>query len=126
MCADVRAPLPPPSAGVCRSTVARAGERIRCRRQVLRRTADGEHRRVVHCAMPQTAGRYDAIVVGGRVAGALTAAGLAGRGMSVLVLEARGFPSATLSTHYFRGEGLVGSLARLGLLDSLVTQAPKL
>jgi flavin-dependent dehydrogenase len=76
--------------------------------------------------MSQTPGHYDAIVVGGRVAGALTAAGFAGRGMSVLVLEARTFPSATLSTHFFRGEHLVRVLGGLGVLDGLLTQAPKL
>ena len=69
---------------------------------------------------------YDAIVVGGRVAGALTAAGLAARGHSVLVLEARAFPSATLSTHFFRGDGLVRSLSALGLLDQLTERAPRL
>jgi len=70
---------------------------------------------------------HDAIVVGGRVAGALTAARLAERGMSVLVLEARSFPSDTLSTHFFRGDGLVRSLTELGLIeDVLATGAPRL
>ncbi len=63
---------------------------------------------------------YDAIVVGGRVAGALSAAHLAERGLSVLVLESGRFPSATLSTHFFRGDGLVRSLDRLGVLETLV------
>jgi len=69
---------------------------------------------------------YDAIVVGGRVAGALSAAHLAERGLSVLVLESGHFPSATLSTHFFRGDGLVRSLDRLGVLETLVAQAPPL
>lgn len=72
-------------------------------------------------------GRYDAVVVGGRVAGALTAAGLGRRGLSVAVLEARTFPSATLSTHFFRGDGLVRRLAELDLLGPvLALGAPRL
>jgi flavin-dependent dehydrogenase len=71
--------------------------------------------------------RHDAIIVGGRVGGALTAARLAERGMSVLVLESSHFPSATLSTHFFRGDGLVRGLAEIGVLDRvLTTGAPRL
>lgn len=70
---------------------------------------------------------YDAVVVGGRVAGALTAADLARRGLSVAVLEARTFPSATLSTHFFRGDGLVRRLGELDLLERvLALGAPRL
>ena len=68
--------------------------------------------------------QHDVVVVGGRVAGALAAARLADRGMSVLVLEARSFPSATLSTHFFRGDGLVRSLAELDLLDEVLATGP--
>ena len=70
---------------------------------------------------------YDAIVVGGRVAGALTAAELAAQGRSVLVLESRTFPSATLSTHFFRGDGLLRCLAKHDLLEPVLrTGAPPL
>lgn len=67
------------------------------------------------------------MVVGGRVAGSLTAAYLAAQGRTVLVLEARRFPSATMSTHFFRGDGLVRSLADVGVLpEVLATGAPEL
>lgn len=71
--------------------------------------------------------RFDAVVVGGRVAGSLTALELARRGMTVAVLEAVRFPSDTMSTHFFRGDGLVRSLARFEVLDEvLATDAPPL
>ena len=71
--------------------------------------------------------QHDVVVVGGRVAGALTAAYLARQGMSVLVLESGSFPSDTLSTHFFRGDGLVRCLADLDLLDPvLALGAPQL
>ena len=71
--------------------------------------------------------RHDAIVVGGRVGGALTAARLADHGLSVLVLESSHFPSDTLSTHFFRGDGLVRGLAEIGALEeALDTGAPRL
>ncbi len=63
---------------------------------------------------------YDVVVVGGRVAGALTAAHLAAGGASVCVVEAAEFPSDTMSTHYFRGAGLGRSLAEFGVLDELL------
>jgi flavin-dependent dehydrogenase len=66
-------------------------------------------------------------VVGGRIAGSLTALRLADRGVAVRVLEARHFPSDTLSSHFFRGDGLVRSLAEVGVLDEvLATGAPPL
>lgn len=72
-------------------------------------------------------GRYDAVVVGGRVSGSLTAALLAGKGMDVCVLESQTFPSDTMSTHFFRGDGLVRSLSELGALEEvLATGAPPL
>ncbi len=72
-------------------------------------------------------GRFDAVVVGGRVAGSLTALELAQRGMTVAVLEAVRFPSDTMSTHFFRGDGLGRSLARFEVLDEvLATGAPPL
>lgn len=69
----------------------------------------------------------DVLVVGGRIAGCLTAMGLAARGVSVRLLESRDFPSDTLSTHFFRGDGLVRSLDEVGVLDEvLATGAPPL
>ena len=69
----------------------------------------------------------DVVVVGGRIAGCLTAMRLAARGVSVRLLESRDFPSDTLSTHFFRGDGLVRSLDEVGVLDDvLATGAPPL
>jgi flavin-dependent dehydrogenase len=69
----------------------------------------------------------DVVVVGGRIAGCLTAIRLAAHGVSVRLLESRDFPSDTLSTHFFRGDGLVRSLDEVGLLDEvLATGAPPL
>jgi flavin-dependent dehydrogenase len=60
---------------------------------------------------------YDAVVVGGRVAGATVASLLGERGLQVLLVERVRFPSTTISTHFFRGAGLVGVLDRLGVLE---------
>jgi 2-polyprenyl-6-methoxyphenol hydroxylase-like FAD-dependent oxidoreductase len=69
----------------------------------------------------------DVLVAGGRIAGCLTAIGLAARGVSVRLLESKDFPSDTLSTHFFRGDGLVRSLDEVGVLDEvLATGAPPL
>jgi flavin-dependent dehydrogenase len=69
----------------------------------------------------------DVVVVGGRIAGCLTAIRLAAQGVSVRLLESRDFPSDTLSTHFFRGDGLVRSLEEVGVLDEvLATGAPPL
>ena len=46
----------------------------------------------------------DAVVVGGRVAGALTAAYLAAAGLEVVVLESAAITSGTISTHFFSGK----------------------
>lgn len=74
-----------------------------------------------------TASRHDAVVVGGRIGGLLTAAWLADTGMTVLVLEARSLSGPVLSTHFFRGAGLVGALDDLGVLEAvLATGAPPL
>ena len=78
----------------------------------------------VRTVMPVTDG-VDVVVVGGRIAGCLTAIRLATRGVSVRLLESRDFPSDTLSTHFFRGDGLVRSLDEIGVLDEvLATGAP--
>ena len=71
--------------------------------------------------------RSDVVVVGGRVAGALTAAHLAAEGMEVTVLESSALTSGTISTHFFRGDGLVRGLWEIGLLPAvLATRAPRL
>lgn len=73
------------------------------------------------------ASEVDVVVVGGRIAGSLTAIRLAARGVSVRLLEAGDFPSDTLSTHFFRGDGLVRSLDEVGVLDEvLATGVPPL
>ena len=70
---------------------------------------------------------YDVVVVGGRVAGSVVAALLGDRGASVLLVERVSFPRPTISTHFFRGAGLVSVLDRLGVLDEvLALQPPKL
>jgi flavin-dependent dehydrogenase len=63
---------------------------------------------------------YDVIVVGARVAGSLTAALLAQTGMGVLVVDRARFPSFTLSTHFFRGDGLVRAMGAVGVLDDVL------
>ena len=69
---------------------------------------------------------YDAIIVGGRVAGATTALLLAEQGRSVLLLDRDRFPSPVLSTHVFFTDSL-DVFARLGLLDEILEiDAPRL
>jgi flavin-dependent dehydrogenase len=69
----------------------------------------------------------DVVVVGGRVAGTLTALRLAARGVTCRVLESHHFPSDTLSTHFFRGDGLVRALDEVGVLEEVLdTGAPQL
>jgi 2-polyprenyl-6-methoxyphenol hydroxylase-like FAD-dependent oxidoreductase len=68
--------------------------------------------------------RYDAIVVGARVAGAPTAMLLARAGYRVLLVDRDRFPSDTLSTHYIHQPG-VAQLKQWGLLEAvLATGAP--
>lgn len=70
---------------------------------------------------------YDVAIVGARVAGSITASLLGDAGARVLLVDAARFPSDTISTHFFRGAGLVGVLRRLGVLDAvLATGAPPL
>ncbi len=70
---------------------------------------------------------YDVLVVGARVAGATVAALLGDAGYRVLLVDRVGFPSATLSTHFFRGAGLLAVLSRLQLLDRILAlDAPPL
>ncbi|TDD15073.1 FAD-dependent monooxygenase [Kribbella turkmenica] len=62
--------------------------------------------------------KYDAIVVGARVAGSPTAMLLARKGYRVLVVDRATFPSDTLSTHIIHAPG-VAALRRWGLLDRM-------
>jgi flavin-dependent dehydrogenase len=62
---------------------------------------------------------YDALIVGGRVAGASLAQLLARQGRRVLVADRDEFPSDTMSTH-FMGLPTVGALKRLGVLNDVL------
>jgi 2-polyprenyl-6-methoxyphenol hydroxylase-like FAD-dependent oxidoreductase len=62
--------------------------------------------------------RYDVVVVGARIAGATLAHDLARAGLSVALVDRAGFPSDTLSTHFFESPG-IATLGRLGLLDEM-------
>lgn len=69
----------------------------------------------------------DVLIVGARVAGSVLATLLGQRGWSVLIVDRSTFPSATLSTHFFRGAGCAAVLSRIGVLeDVLETGAPPL
>ena len=61
---------------------------------------------------------YDAIIVGGRCAGAPTAMLLARRGYRVLVLDQATFPSDTMRLHFIQPPG-VACLKRWGLLGKV-------
>jgi flavin-dependent dehydrogenase len=70
---------------------------------------------------------YDALVIGARVAGATVAALLGDAGYRVLLIDRASFPSSTLSTHFFRGAGLLAVLSRLRILDRILAlDAPPL
>src|SRR5712692_7633361 len=66
-----------------------------------------------------TTPEYDALIVGGRVAGASLASLLARQGRRVLVADRDEFPSDTMSTHYMSLVG-VGALKKLGVLDDIL------
>ncbi len=68
---------------------------------------------------------YDAIIIGARVAGTVTAALLARHGHRVLLLDRAHFPSDTLSTHFFRAPAL-RAFQRMGVLDEVLAAAPHL
>jgi flavin-dependent dehydrogenase len=63
--------------------------------------------------------RYDAIVVGARVAGAATGMLLARAGLDVLVVDRARYGSDTMSTHALMRGGVL-QLARWGLLDAVI------
>jgi 2-polyprenyl-6-methoxyphenol hydroxylase-like FAD-dependent oxidoreductase len=65
-----------------------------------------------------SAGRYDVIVVGARVAGAATAMLLARQGLRVLAVDRASFPSDTISSHQLQVPG-VALLNRWGLVGKL-------
>lgn len=62
---------------------------------------------------------YDAIVIGGRCAGAVAAMLLARKGHRVLLLERGAFPSDVHQGHFIRKHG-PKRLAEWGLLDKVV------
>lgn len=68
---------------------------------------------------------YDVIIVGARVAGAVTAALLGQYGLSVLLLDRARFPSDSLSTHFFRAPAL-RAFQKIGVLDEVLATAPHL
>ncbi|MEX2088471.1 MAG: NAD(P)/FAD-dependent oxidoreductase [Bacteroidota bacterium] len=68
---------------------------------------------------------YDVIVVGSRIAGAITATLLARSGHTVLIMDRAHFPSDTLSTHFFRYPTF-HALQRIGVLEDATALAPKL
>jgi 2-polyprenyl-6-methoxyphenol hydroxylase-like FAD-dependent oxidoreductase len=66
---------------------------------------------------------YDAIVVGARVAGSITATLLGEYEYKVLLLDRAYFPSDTLSTHFFRYPALQ-SFQRIGVYEQVQSVAP--
>src|SRR5262245_6215134 len=64
-------------------------------------------------------GSYDAVIVGGRVAGAATGMLLARAGHRVAIVDRAAFPSDTLSTHAIARTGVV-QLHRWGLLEAVL------
>lgn len=66
---------------------------------------------------------YDAIIVGARIAGSITATLLGEYGYKVLLLDRAHFPSDALSTHFFRYPAL-RSFKRMGVFDQVQSVAP--
>ncbi len=58
------------------------------------------------------------------MAGSVLAALLGQDGRRVVVIDRARFPSGTLSTHFFRGDGCVGVLQRLGVLEEVLALGP--
>jgi flavin-dependent dehydrogenase len=69
--------------------------------------------------------RYDAAIVGARVAGAATAMLLARRGLRVLVIDRDGLGSDTLSSHALM-RGAVTQLERWGIAPALRASSPSI
>ncbi len=69
--------------------------------------------------------KYDVIIVGGRVAGAVLATRLGKLGHRVLVLEKSQFPSGTLSTSFFRAPAL-RVFEKIGVMDKVSAMAPRM
>jgi len=69
----------------------------------------------------------DVVVIGARVGGSVLAARLASEGLRVLLVDSARFPSETMSTHFFRGSGLLEALRRVGALEVVLQLgAPRL
>ena len=68
---------------------------------------------------------YDAIIVGARVAGSITARLLGEYGHKVLLLDRAHFPSDTLSTHFFRATALK-AFQQAGAFEQVQRAAPHL
>jgi menaquinone-9 beta-reductase len=70
---------------------------------------------------------FDVVIIGARVGGPVLASRLATGGVRVLLVDACHFPSDTISTHFFRGSGLLAALQRIGALESVLELgAPRL
>lgn len=65
--------------------------------------------------------QFDVVIVGARCAGSPLAAMLAGRGLSVCVVDKARFPSDTLSTHMIQPGG-VRTLHQLGVFERLMVE----
>jgi flavin-dependent dehydrogenase len=74
---------------------------------------------LVHDPRRRHEGRYDAVIVGARAAGAATAMLLARQALRVLVVERSAYGADTLSTHALM-RGAVVQLHRWGLLDRVI------
>jgi menaquinone-9 beta-reductase len=71
--------------------------------------------------------KYDVVIIGARVAGAVLAAKLGAAGMRVLLVDRSAFPSPTLSTHFFRSKRALRVFKELDVLQELLeTSAPPL
>lgn len=69
--------------------------------------------------------KYDVIIVGGRVAGAVLATRLGKLGHRVLVVEKSQFPSDTLSTSFFRAPAL-RVFEKIGVMGKVAAMAPRM
>ena len=67
---------------------------------------------------PDLTGDFDAIVVGGRIAGCATAINLSKQGLRVLVIDRVQFPKTTVSTHLMKPDS-VKMLKTLGVLPDI-------